>query len=301
MNKTFDEDDNKDSSKKPSFNFEVYELALENLPFGVSIQTKDRVIQYENEKAASLFGNNLLHDRCYHRWNYISGEGNSICKDCPATISFQDKKMHQVFRKTFNPQLEEIFLEIQCIPILNKDGEVAKYLEIIKDVTDQENAKVLVKYSKRDIIDSLEFSLIKYGITGSEIVATDNIRFITTDFETTLFKLASFTFIGLFQNKDIHPGLFGRLPVVDYLDFSMFIFAFNLPSKELTDPRKKGKDNCMMLMLYKREFNFLFSERDKITAFIISKFANISFLEEINSNWLERFKVDFKNYLTEIN
>ena len=292
--------DHKASYRNSNLNFELYELALDNLPFGISIQTKDRTIQYENETAVIFFGNASLHEKCYRRWNYLPGEGDSICKDCPATICSQDKKIHQILRKTLNQQQQEIYVEIQCIPILNSVGEIVQYLEIIKDVTNQENTKILAKYSIEEIVKSLEFSLINYGTTGSEIIVTDQLQFITTDFATTVYKLASFTYIGLFQNKDLRLGLYGPLPVLDYVDYSMLIFTFNLISQNIIDPRKGGKDNCMLLIFYKRDFQFIFSKRDNIATYITSKITQIPFLEEIDASWFEKFKSDIKQYLIEL-
>ena len=60
-----------------SDNPELYQAVLDNLPFGVSIQTKNRVIIYENKFISSLLGS-YYKRYCYDRWNYLPDRENEI-------------------------------------------------------------------------------------------------------------------------------------------------------------------------------------------------------------------------------
>jgi len=101
---------------------ENFEWILDKLPFGISVQTPDRQIIYENKTVKELVGTYLFR-QCYNRWHYLPERRDKPCPDCPAIIGFQDKSEHRIFRKTSNENGDDLFLEIQFIPILNKKSE----------------------------------------------------------------------------------------------------------------------------------------------------------------------------------
>ncbi len=216
---------------------------LNSLPFGITLQSIDRIILYENEKAKELTGSYKNH-QCFTRWMYLEGEGNTVCKDCPATISLIDGVKHKVFRKTITKDNKDIFLEIQSIPVLNKNGTVSKYIEILNDVSNDEKIKSLVDNPVSKIIENLEFSVSIYGKTGGEILLKDQLQFFTSPIEY-IQRLSLFTYIGIFQNYFNQIGLFGPLPVLDNLNKSMMVYSFRLHSSSVTDPRIKGTVPCL--------------------------------------------------------
>ena len=61
----------KDSVKLADENFRQI---LDKLPFGISVQTKDREIIYENTKVKELVGS-FLYRQCYNRWHYLGLTG----------------------------------------------------------------------------------------------------------------------------------------------------------------------------------------------------------------------------------
>jgi len=119
-----------------------YQWILDELPFGVSVQTVNREILYENETMKELVGS-YISRHCFNRWHYLPGKGDEACKDCPATIGFKDGKSHKVFRKTQDKNGEDIFIEIQFLPVKNEDQEIDKFIEIITNVSLLDKAKVL--------------------------------------------------------------------------------------------------------------------------------------------------------------
>ena len=146
-----------------------FEWVLDELPFGVSIQTINRQILYENEAVKDLVGS-YVYRYCFNRWHYLPGKGNEPCSDCPATIGFEDGKSHKVFRKTQNSNGEDLFIEIQFLPIFDEDNKISKFVEIINNVTLLDKAKVLAMTSIEDITNAVQFSFVKFGETGGEII-----------------------------------------------------------------------------------------------------------------------------------
>jgi len=168
---------NYDQLLKNDDNIEL-SVILNALPFGLSVQNKKRIILYENDKCKELTGSFKSH-HCFGRWKYITGEGEAICQDCPAIVTLVDGIKHKVFRKTVNRAFEDLYLEIQSIPVLESDGSINKYIEIINDVSSNEKVKSLVNKPFSAFIDELQFSISIYGKTGGEILLRDKLDFFS--------------------------------------------------------------------------------------------------------------------------
>jgi hypothetical protein len=274
-----------------------FELILNALPFGISVQNLDRTVLYENQKAIDLTGSFKLR-HCFTRWKHLPDEGDAICKDCPATISLIDKSAHKIFRKTLSKDSKELFLEIQVIPILEKDGGISKYVEILRDVTESESAKILVDKPISTLLDQLEFSISRYGKTGGEIVFNDNLSFFTQKISEYIQKLTMFTYIGVFQNNFSQEGLFGPLPVLDVPEKSMMVCSFRLNSKNVTDPRKEGMEPCLLMIFFDRNNYFMFEKRNMLLEFLNNEISKISFLEDLDDVWFLNLKNKLKKFIT---
>ncbi|OLS19790.1 MAG: hypothetical protein HeimC3_44110 [Candidatus Heimdallarchaeota archaeon LC_3] len=277
--------------------FKNFEVILNSLPFGISVQNIDRAVLYENEKAKELTGSFKLRN-CFNRWEHLPDEGEKICKDCPAIISLLDKSPHKIFRKTLNKNSKEFFLEIQIIPILEKDGSINKFVEVLTDVTKQESAKVLVDKPVETLLNELQLSISKYGQIGGEILFKDEISFLQDKVSDYIQKLTMFTYIGVFQNNFYQEGFFGPLPVLDKPEKSMMVYSFRLNSENVTDPRKEGKEPCLLMMFFDRDNYFMFEKRNVILSFLNQEISKIVKIEDLNNNWFDNFKMDLKNLIT---
>ena len=269
------------------------ESILNSFPFGISIQDKDRIILFENDKAKSLTGS-FCHKKCFLRWKYLPEEGNSICKDCPATISLIDFSPHKVFRRTLNKKSEEMLIEIHTIPILEKDGSVNKYIEILHDVTNDEIARTLTNKPISDVIDNIEYSFSKYGPTAGEVFLKDVSFFDKPD--EYIQKLTMFSYIGIFQNNFNQEGLFGPLPVLDFPYKSMLAYSFRTTSPHIKDPRRYGMEPSLLFIYFDRENYFLFEKRKEILTFLNNKLEKMV-IEEMTENWFSQFKSEFKSFM----
>ena len=275
----------------------IMDLILNNLPFGLSVQNRERKIIYENNKAKDLTGSfHLKH--CYNRWAYLPEEGLKICKDCPATISLIDHTPHKIFRKTLNRKFKDLFIEIQVIPILEKEGKINNYIEILNDISEDEIARSQVNKSFSELIANLSFSISKYGTTGGEVILNDELPFLKKKDEY-IQKLTMFTYIGVFQNNFNQEGLFGPLPVLDIPTKSMLVYSFRTYSQEITDPRRNGQELCLFIIYFDRENYFLFEKRNEILKFLNKKLENKN-LSELKEVWFLNFKKELINFLSVI-
>ena len=195
---------------------------LNQLPYAITVHDNNNKIIYENDMAIELFGIRPDMD-CTSRWCHHSDYAENACPMCPGKFTKFDKKEHKVFRKLIDPQLQIRFLEFETVPVLNPHSETDGYIEIVRDVTLGE--KIKIKHLQQNItkVEPRIFSLVKYGLTGCEIIFSDNLSF-SDNSSSFLMKLASFAFIGVLQNSSDRQGLYGPIPVLDEKNYETFIF-----------------------------------------------------------------------------
>ncbi len=284
-----------DLSKQDNFQW-----VLDELPFGVSVQSADRKILYENESVKKLVGSYVTR-KCYNRWHYIPGKGNEACRDCPATVGFEDGMSHKVFRKTQDKNGQEMFLEIQFVPVMNENKKITKFIEIIRNVTLLDKAKVLSLTSLEDITKSLQFSFVKFGETGGEVITTDNLDFAKNEnLEDIIVKLTIYIFSGVFQGFEDQEGLFGPFPVLDKIEYLMETYLFRIRDDEAKDPRLQGMQPTMILLFFPREYYFLFEKRNDIEGFIAKKVEEWEKIQNMTENSRKKFALEIREYLTSL-
>ncbi len=281
-------EENEEALKKES----NFEWILDKLPFGISVQKKDRTIIYENQKTKDMVGS-FLFRQCYNRWHYIPKRKNAPCPDCPANIGFADKQRHKIFRKTIDEDGDDLFLEIQFIPILDENEELERYIEIIRDVKLLDKARILSSKKSDEILESVQISFVKYGFLGGEVITTDQLDFAKKDnLNELITKVTVYIFSGVMQGFENQLGLFGPFPVLDKTDFLMETFVFQLKDDQ-ADYRFGGKQPCLLLIFFPREYYFLFENRSEIEEFIIKKIKSWENINSINMEMHENFKKQF--------
>lgn len=274
-----------------------FSKVLDILPFGISIQTKDRKVIYENEKVKELVGS-YRGTFCFKRWEYISGKGDHQCDDCPATISIVDGRRHHVFRKTIDRDDKELYLEIEIIPIIEK-GKFNKFIEVMRIVNESEKTKILIKEPIKQIIDNLKFALTIFGKSGGEPLLFDDLNFLNekTDIESFLSTLAVFTFSGLSQGRFEREGMYGPLPVLDLYDYSMIAFIFKISSENVIDSRNEGIEHSIIFCFFERKYYFLFENREIIENFFFDWIKKTEKLENFDKKSFNKFTKKTKELL----
>ncbi len=268
-------------SKIAKEQFDDYNLILDELPFGVSVQTIDRKIIFENKKVKELVGS-FLYRQCYNRWHYLENQGDKPCEDCPAAVGFEDKEPHKIFRKTITEKGESLYVEINFLPLFNDEGEIDRFIEVIQKVEIEDKARVLSQQNKETILQQIQVAIIKFGDLGGETITTDSLRFIKRkEVDDFLTKVTVYIFSGLIQGFDEQEGLFGPLPVLDITTYEMLAHLFKIKNKKSTDPRMHGLEPCMLFIFFPRDYFFLFNNRDEIEDFIYQQIKKWGKLENI--------------------
>ena len=118
--------------EKSMHEIEQFDEILHSLPIGVTIQSLNRVILYENLFHQNYYGSYQL-KKCYERWSNYATMGEKTCNDCPVTSMLREKKPIKIYRKSKNNLHEPIYLEIQVFPIFRNEHlqEITRFVETI--------------------------------------------------------------------------------------------------------------------------------------------------------------------------
>lgn len=288
-----------DSSDK-DMDEESFQWILDELPVGISVQTPAREILYENETVKKLIGS-YLYRQCYTRWHYLPDRGEKPCPDCPASIGMQDNKGHKVFRKTLDEKGNDLYLEIEFIPITDSEGKLEKFIEIIRNITLQDKSRVLASKSLDEIINGIQVSIVKFGDLGGEIITTDPLDFEESEnLDEILTKLTVYIFSGIIQGYEHQKGFFGPFPVLDKVNYLLEVFICKIKDEDEIDPRFEGMQPCMILLFFPRDYVFLFEERNQIENFISAKIDEWESIQSITQESHEEFAAELKQFIAKI-
>ena len=106
---------------------QILEAVLRGVTDGISIQTFDRKIIFQNASMSSLLGN-FTGKRCFHRWKFLR-EKTEMCVDCPAKQALSNHTVCRTIRRTKTPKNEEIIIEITTSPIIKNKKRSSAFIQ----------------------------------------------------------------------------------------------------------------------------------------------------------------------------
>jgi PAS domain-containing protein len=125
---------------------------LDNAPDEVLIKTKNGTILYVSKEKEKLFGEKLIGDKCYKRFEY-SKFSDRVCDNCPGIKAFDGKT---VVRAEWNYQTRADLshhkihqmnqsVELVAAPLFDRQNKPRAIIEIARDITIRKNADALLK------------------------------------------------------------------------------------------------------------------------------------------------------------
>ncbi|MCG3218856.1 MAG: hypothetical protein KAR35_07600, partial [Candidatus Heimdallarchaeota archaeon] len=172
-------------------------------------------------------------------------------------------------------------------PLFNDEGELAWFIETVKNVSTSEKARLLSHKLDESDPTKIKLTLIRFGDDlSNKIIFTDKLDFIKNEvIDTFYIKILSYYFVILGQgNKIWKNDIFGPLPILDYVDYQSLIYTFTMHSDTLTDERMKDQDYLMLLFMMPRDYVTLFDCRSEIIKMLNSFFSKYSSVEEIQND-----------------
>jgi len=269
------------------------EEILDSLPFGISVQSIDRVLLYENKAMREIFGDNPR-EYCFSRWKYLDDQGEAPCKFCPGRVSLVDGKQHSVVANVELQNGKKAFLEITHIPIINEEGKIEKFIEIIKDVTEKTDELTFL-HSQIDFKSMIYLSIIHFGNLGGEILITEKLP-IVNDLKTFLINEAAYWFTAVGQGNYLNEGLYGPLPILDKSDYVSLGFSRVMLSNN-SDSRLGGKDYVFILIFLPRFLLPYFNNRERVLSFFKLQLGLYTYSEDLIAMDIDELKKDFIEFL----
>ncbi len=241
---------------------DVAEEILETIPLAISVQNPDRSLIYENRAMKELFGH-APRKMCYNRWDYLEKEGDHPCQYCPAYSMVLNKKPGRVVVKRNDIHGKEGIFEISHYPVIDEQGKLVKYIEVIENITDKVFMDMASENLDKVLSEEIFISIVRFGNLGGEVVITEDLPYVEYPKEF-LIKESAFWIAAVGQGNYLNEGLYGPLPVLDLAGIVSLGFSKVMHS-ESSDVRFKGKDYVFLLIFSPEKYLPLFSDREKIT------------------------------------
>jgi PAS domain S-box-containing protein len=135
------------------------ESVLSMLDEGISIQSTDYKVLYQNQAHMNIFGGNTGDEHCYRTYMHA----DSLCPGCPVEEAFKDKTVHRMEKK-ISIKDEVHFVEIKASPLMDASGNIVAGIEEVTDIT-----------ARRSLEEKLRMfsAAIEEAIVGIQIVDLD--------------------------------------------------------------------------------------------------------------------------------
>ena len=127
------------------------ESVLSAIGDGISIQSTDFKILYQNQAHKTMTGGDRLGQACYQ----VYWEADEICPGCPLAEAFKDGEIHTL-EKTLSRDGEVRFLEIKASPLRDATGKIIAGIESVRDITSRKNVEEKLKMFSAAIEEAMD-------------------------------------------------------------------------------------------------------------------------------------------------
>ena len=104
---------------------------------GVSIQSLDLKVMYQNRVHRDIVGGDYVGSYCYQAYACR----DEVCEGCPVTRSYKDGQIHKLFK--ILPSGTPI--EVTASPLRDAEGNIIAGIEVVRDITPHVNAEQALK------------------------------------------------------------------------------------------------------------------------------------------------------------
>jgi len=133
---------------------------IEALPDGISILSRDMVIQDINPRNLQIFPGIQKGDFCYRS---IHGRSEP-CNHCGVIKVFEDGTVHEHQSTFYLPDGKERIVHSISAPIKDKDGNVIHAIEVVRDITERikaEKQKIDTELAHKKELEAMNVQLVK--------------------------------------------------------------------------------------------------------------------------------------------
>ncbi|MGA1826585.1 MAG: ATP-binding protein [bacterium] len=126
---------------------DVYRTLVENVDFGMVLVNSDYTIDMANTAYRKLFNksfDNVKGRECFRTF----GRRDSICPDCPGKAAIASRKPQVLETEFVRDDGSHFWAYIYAFPVMDKDGSVNKFIEVIEDITARKKQELALKKAK---------------------------------------------------------------------------------------------------------------------------------------------------------
>ncbi|MGA1868742.1 MAG: ATP-binding protein [bacterium] len=128
-------------------NEEIYRTLVENINLGIVLLNPDYSIVMANSAFRRLFNKSctdISGKECFREF----GKRESVCPNCPGRVAMNTGKT-QILETEFSRDDGSHFSAyIYAFPVLNKDGKIKHFIEVIEDITERKREEHALKKAK---------------------------------------------------------------------------------------------------------------------------------------------------------
>ncbi len=107
---------------------------------GISIQSRDFRVLYQNEKHKSLIGEHIG-SYCYQAYE----KRETVCEGCPVAKAFETGITHKTTRSVpADNGNDALHVEITASPVRDSDGNIYAGIEAVRDITNRIKSEILI-------------------------------------------------------------------------------------------------------------------------------------------------------------
>ncbi len=116
------------------------EAILSAIDEGISIQSMDFKVLYQNQAYMNMSGGDKRGEFCYQAYS----PGDSLCPGCPVKSVFMDGKIHTL-ENEMSRNGEVRIIEISASPLRDSCGNIVAGIETIRDITARKSAEAKLR------------------------------------------------------------------------------------------------------------------------------------------------------------
>jgi len=130
------------------------ESILSTIDEGISIQSTDFKVLYQNQAHLRIFGGHTGGDHCYQAYIHAG----SVCPGCPVEEVFRDGNVHK-FEQEISKNGEVRFVEIKASPLRDASGNIVAGIEEVRDITEcrsSEKKSGMLSIALEEAVDGIQ-------------------------------------------------------------------------------------------------------------------------------------------------
>jgi diguanylate cyclase (GGDEF)-like protein/PAS domain S-box-containing protein len=132
---------------------QISQSLLENIDLGVNLVDEEHQVLYANRGTSRMLRKDLqeiIGQKCFRTF----AKTETVCRYCPGVRAMKDGMPHSIEKEGRREDGSSFIVNVQAIPVFDKDGKSRKFIEVAEDITQRRAIEKELKLNQ-DRIDYL--------------------------------------------------------------------------------------------------------------------------------------------------